>query len=99
MIKNEITHNKSDEHTLEQASSSLGFFTQNRDILTEIKDYFVNTIKLVIICQEHFFNKIIYELAIKGIGKAYAWYGYSEGRQSFTLEKIKKLYYYENSLL
>ena len=87
-----------DEHTLEQASGSLGFFTQNRDILTEIKEYFVNTIKLVTVCQEYFFNKIIDELAIIGIEKAYVWCGYPERRQSFTLEEIKKLYYHEDTL-
>ena len=88
-----------DEHVLEQASGSLGFFTQNRDILTEIKDFFVNTIKLVILCQEHFFNKIIDELAEMGIEKPYIWSDYPERRQSFTLEKIKELYYHEDNLL
>lgn len=88
-----------DEHLLEQASGTLGFFTQNRDVLTETKDYFVNTIKLVILCQEHFFNKIIDELAVMGIEKPYVLYDYPARRQNFTLEEIKKLYYYENSFL
>lgn len=88
-----------DEYTLEQASGSLGFYTQNRDILTETKDYFVNTIKLVIICQEYFFNKIIDELVIMGIEKVYVWCSYPERKQSFTIEKIKKIYYHEDILL
>lgn len=88
-----------DEHVLEQANGSLGFFTQNRDVLTETKDYFVNTIKLVILCQEHFFNKIIDELAIMGIEKPYVLYDCPERRQCFTLEEIKKLYYHEDGLL
>lgn len=88
-----------DEHALEQASGSLGFYTQNRDILTETQNYFVNTIKLVILCQEHFFNKIIEKLAVMGIEKPYVWYGCPESIQRFTLEEIKEFYYYEDSLL
>lgn len=81
-----------DEHSIDRAGGSLGFFTQNLDALVETRNYFAATVKLVTAFMEHFFFEIINELAKLGVGHPLVWFGYPETLQSFSIEDIKKQY-------
>lgn len=81
-----------DEHSIDRASGSLGFFTQNLDALVETRNYFVATVKLVTAFMEHFFFAIINELAELGVERPLVWIGHPEKLQSFSIEDIKKQY-------
>lgn len=83
-----------EEHSLNRASGSLGFFTQNLDALVETRNYFVTTVKLVTTFMEHFFNEIINELASLGIEQPLIWFGYPDTLQPFSIENIKKQYHH-----
>ena len=81
-----------DEHSIDRASGSLGFFTQNLDALVETRNYFAATVKLVTAFMEHFFFAIIDELEKLDVERPLVWFGYPESLQFFSIEDIKKQY-------
>lgn len=87
-----------DAHSLKRASSCLGFFTQNLDTLTETRNYFEKTIKLVVLCLEYFFYKIIGDLKTMGIEKPFIWHRFPDMLHAFPIDEIKELYNSERSL-